>query len=170
MPAPSRRPADGHPRRLGNRKQIDRESVEKAKEAASAAELDDRPRECPARAGDHRGRCRHPARDVERHIVEHRGGLRPAGWLRVGVRGRRVVRRVGGPQTQLAQAVPRDLPRARDRQASTSLAGPKATSYELADAVQKAPAWALSAGFPPRCRALVVSAHTRASTPIPLSP
>jgi hypothetical protein len=28
---------DGHPRRLGNRKQIDRESVEKAKEAASAA-------------------------------------------------------------------------------------------------------------------------------------
>ena len=30
-------PADGHPRRLGNRKQIDRESVEKAKEAASAA-------------------------------------------------------------------------------------------------------------------------------------
>ena len=37
MPAPSRPPADGHPRRLGNRKQIDRESVEKAKEAASAA-------------------------------------------------------------------------------------------------------------------------------------
>jgi len=37
VPAPSRPPADGHPRRLGNRKQIDRESVEKAKEAASAA-------------------------------------------------------------------------------------------------------------------------------------
>jgi len=28
---------DGHPRRLGNRKQIDRESIERAKEAASAA-------------------------------------------------------------------------------------------------------------------------------------
>jgi len=38
-PCPHRRDhrANGHPRRLGNRKQIDRESVEKAEEAASAA-------------------------------------------------------------------------------------------------------------------------------------
>jgi hypothetical protein len=40
------------------------------------------------------------------------------------------VRRVGGPKTQLAKAVPRDLPRARDRQASASLGGAKAASYE----------------------------------------
>jgi nitrate/nitrite transporter NarK len=32
VPAPPRPPADGHPRRLGNRKQILHESVEKAKE------------------------------------------------------------------------------------------------------------------------------------------
>jgi hypothetical protein len=37
VPAPSRPPADGHPRRLGNRKQIDPRERREAKEAASAA-------------------------------------------------------------------------------------------------------------------------------------
>jgi len=46
----------------------------------------------------------------------------------------------------------------------TSLAGPVAVSYERQHAAQKAPASAASAGCPPRCRALVIPAHTRAST------